>query len=78
MVIREADAAAGWRFTMVALGNRVKALAFGNWGQRFHFRTIAEWEACFSRLGLRTETRPMGQGTPFANMVFVVSRDRAA
>jgi SAM-dependent methyltransferase len=78
MVIREADAAAGWRFTMVALGNRLKALAFGNWGQQFHFRTSADWEVCFSRLGLRSEARPMGQGTPFANVVFLVSRDRAA
>jgi uncharacterized protein (DUF2062 family) len=73
LVIREADAAAGLRFSMVSLGNRMKALTFGHWRQRFHFRTVAGWEACFSRLGLHSETRAMGQGTPFANVVFVVT-----
>ena len=73
MVIREADAAGGWRFGVVTLSNRLKAFAFGRWREQFHFRSAAEWEACFVRLGLRAETRAMGQGTPFANVLFVVT-----
>jgi uncharacterized protein (DUF2062 family) len=78
IVVREADAAGGWRFAMVATGNRLKALAFGNWRQRFAFRTVADWQACFARLGLHCDTHGMGQGTPFANVLFVIRRAEAA
>ena len=73
IIIREADAAAGWRFRMVAASIRLKALAFGHWRQHFYFRSAVEWEACLARLGMRVETRPMGQGTPFANVVLLVT-----
>ena len=70
-LVREADASAGWRFTAVRVGNRLKAVAFGTWRrQSFHPRTEAEWRDCFTRLGLRAEVRPMGAGTPFANILF--------
>jgi hypothetical protein len=58
---------------MVAASNRLKALAFGYWRQHFYFRSAVEWEACLARLGMRVETRPMGQGTPFANVVLLVT-----
>jgi uncharacterized protein (DUF2062 family) len=73
IVIREADAGGGWRFRMVAAGNRLKALAFGHWRQHFYFRSAVEWEACLARFGMRVETLPMGQGTPFANVVLLVT-----
>jgi uncharacterized protein (DUF2062 family) len=74
-LVREADAAAGWRFTAVRVGNRLKAFAFGTWRrQSFHPRTEAEWRDCFARLGLRAEVRPMGTGTPFANVLFRLTR----
>jgi uncharacterized protein (DUF2062 family) len=78
IIIREADAGGGWRFRMVALGNRLKALAFGNWGQQWYFRSVAGWETCLARFGMRVETRPMGQGTPFANVVLLITRTAAA
>jgi uncharacterized protein (DUF2062 family) len=70
VLVREADASAGWRFTAVWLAIRVKALAFGSWRQPFHARTELEWRACFANHGFRVDTRPMGQGTPFANLLF--------
>jgi uncharacterized protein (DUF2062 family) len=73
IVIREADAGGGWRFCTIALGNRLKAFAFGNWRQRFYFRSVAGWEAFLGRFGMRVDTHPMGQGTPFANMVLLVT-----
>lgn len=75
MLVREADAAAGWRFTFVRTGNRLKALALGRWRQRFYFRTAAEWSACFSRHGFRVDVREMSGGTPFANVLFSLSAD---
>ena len=35
IVVREADASAGWRFAAVRIGNRLKALAIGRWRQSF-------------------------------------------
>ena len=73
ILVREADASAGWRFAAVRLGNRVKAFAFGNWKQTFHFRTAAEWTRCFERLGFHVDRRETGEGTPFANVLFVLT-----
>ncbi len=74
MVIREADAGAGWRFTVTQCGNRLKALAFGSWHQPFHFRTAAEWKSCMASHGLQAEVREMSQGTPFANILLLATR----
>src|SRR6185295_11197148 len=43
VLVREADASAGWRFTTVRLGNRLKAIVFRTKDQSFHARTEAEW-----------------------------------
>jgi uncharacterized protein (DUF2062 family) len=73
ILVREADAGSGWGFTAVRLGNRLKALVTGNWGQTFHFRPHAEWVACFERLGFEVRDRGTSVGTPFANELFVLS-----
>ena len=76
ILVREADAAAGRRFRAVRAGNRVKAILFGHWRQRFDFRTAAEWTACFERLGFVVERCAAGEGTPFGNTLFVLRRPR--
>lgn len=68
LILREADAAAGWRFIAIHAANRLKALAFGAWRQRFCFRRADEWVECFARLGLAAEVRSMGNGA-FANVL---------
>jgi uncharacterized protein (DUF2062 family) len=71
VLVREADAGAGWRFVAVRVGNRLKALVTGT-ARRHVFcpRTQAEWRACFARVGFESEARPMDEGTPFANVLF--------
>ena len=70
ILVREADASAGWRFFAVRLGNRAKMFVLGAWRQEFHFRSEVEWLACFARLGFLTNVRRIGDGTPFANTLF--------
>jgi uncharacterized protein (DUF2062 family) len=77
IVVREADASAGWRFHAVRLGNRVTAIASGAWDQPFAFRTLDEWRACFSRHGLEVDGAPASAGTPFANHLFRLRRSTA-
>ncbi len=70
ILVREADASAGWRFHAVRIGNRLTALASGAWLQPLSFRTVGEWNECFSRHGLEVEGVPASAGTPFANHLF--------
>lgn len=78
LLVREVDAAAGPGFRAVRIGNRIKAIAVGQWRQTFHFRTLAEWKALFASAGFEVETRPMGEGTPFANVLFRLRKSGSA
>lgn len=77
LLVREADAAAGWRFRMVRFGNRLTALVQRRFGATLAFRTAAEWRALFERHGLTARVEPMGEGTPFANVLIVATRAAA-
>jgi SAM-dependent methyltransferase len=72
ILVREADASAGWRFMAVRVGNGLKAIAFGSWRQRFYFRTADQWVACFASQGLAASLQPMSHGM-FANVMFRVT-----
>ena len=74
ILVREADAAAGLGFHAVRIGNRLKALVFGHWRQRFAFRTAEDWQALFERLGFSTTVQRASEGTPFANVLFIARR----
>ncbi len=76
LLLREADAGGGWRFALVRLGNSLKAIVTFNWRQRFHFRTASEWQRVLEVHGLDAEVRPMGEGTPFANVLLQGSKTR--
>lgn len=69
LLIREADASAGWRFRMVWLGNALKAALAGQWRQRFAFRTQAAWRTLLFEEGFAPRVEPMAAGTPFANVL---------
>jgi hypothetical protein len=70
VLVRDVDAAAGPAFHAVRIGNRLKNLAVGQFRQTFHFRSAADWTALFRRAGWTVERSAMGQGTPFANVLF--------
>jgi SAM-dependent methyltransferase len=76
VVVREPDAARGPGFHAVRVGNQLKAIVTGNWRQTFHFRTSAEWIACFERLGFQVDRMNTSEGTPFANELFVLRARR--
>lgn len=79
MLVREADARAGWRFHGVRVGNRLKAIVSGAWRQKFHFRSSDEWMAGLERAGLETTAVAPEDGRPHANVLFrAVKRDAGA
>ena len=36
--------------------------------------TEAEWRECFANRGFRSDVHPMGGGTPFANVLFRLTK----
>ncbi len=74
LVVRDADASAGWRFWMVRLANRLKSIATGRFRQRFAFRTAADWRSLLASVGLVAYDLPMSEGTPFGNVLLVARR----
>ena len=69
LLIRDADAAGGWRFTATRIQERACALARRHWKQRFHYRSAAEWRRLLQSRGLAVGVEPMGEGTPYANVL---------
>lgn len=76
ILVREADAAAGWRFRLVSAGNQIKARCIGAWNSGRHYRSQAEWLDCFSRLGLEAEICETRSRNPLGNVLFRVRRRR--
>ena len=74
ILIREANAAAGWRFHVVRFANRMKALLKGYSSRGFHFRSTGEWSEWLQSHALDLEVHPMNQGTPFGNVLLVARR----
>jgi SAM-dependent methyltransferase len=77
VLIREADANTGWRFALVRIGNRLKAIAGRNWKQHFAFRRPDEWIACFEAHGFQVETFPGPASHPFGNTLFRLTSSAA-
>ena len=74
LLVRDADAAAGFSYRVTHFAERIAAICRGHFRQRFHFRSRAEWNALFSENGFAIETLPMSEGTPFANFLWVARR----
>lgn len=73
ILVREADGSAGRRFTLVRVGNRLKALASGSWRQTLSYRRCDEWLALFQRLGFTAEVCHEDAPGPFGNVLFRVT-----
>lgn len=73
ILIREADAGAGWRFRRVRVGNRLKLFAAGVWRDPFSFRRREGWLDCFGRLGFTARLCPLPGESTSGNLLFRLS-----
>ena len=78
LLVRDADAAGGWRFTATRIQERLCALARRHWRQRFHYRSAGEWRQLLERLGFAVDLTPMAEGTPYANVLLTARRVRGS
>jgi SAM-dependent methyltransferase len=74
ILVREADAGAGWRSVTTLWEERVFTLLRVNRGERLRFRAPGELVARLEAAGLACEVRPAWAGTPFSNVLVVGRR----
>jgi SAM-dependent methyltransferase len=74
LLVRDADAGGGWRFTATRIQERACALARRHWRQRFHYRSAAEWRRLLEAAGFEVDVAPMAGGTPYANVLLAGRR----
>lgn len=71
LLMRDADAGAGWRFALTRAAERLCAVARGHLRQQFHYRSADAWAALLRRHGLEVDSAPLSEGTPFGNVLLV-------
>ena len=75
LLLREADAAAGFAYRVTRWSARVSAMGSGGIWPQIHCRSAAEWASLLEALGISvTVAEPMSEGTPFANVLFVARK----
>jgi uncharacterized protein (DUF2062 family) len=74
LLLREADAEAGWRFAVTRAAERCRALARGHLRQHFCYRGGDELHHRLEELGLAVDRRPMQAGTPFGNVLLAARK----
>ncbi len=74
LLLREADAAAGFAFRVTRWSERLLEILRGRLRNRLHYRSAAEWTCVLEALGFSVATAPMSAGTPFANVLFVARK----
>jgi uncharacterized protein (DUF2062 family)/2-polyprenyl-3-methyl-5-hydroxy-6-metoxy-1,4-benzoquinol methylase len=70
VLIREADASAGWRFAIVRSVNWIQAARQGNWRAPFHFRSREGWLALLTECGLIAEVVAQEGAGRLGNVLF--------
>ena len=74
LLLREADAGAGFAFQVTKWGERLAGALRGEFVQPLRYRSAAHWMAELAARGLAVEAQPMSEGTPFANVLFVARK----
>lgn len=77
LILREADAEAGWRFHATRWAEQACCLARGQGWARLHYRSAAQWCAALAELGFAVQSLPMSAGTPFGNVMHLARRPGA-
>jgi uncharacterized protein (DUF2062 family)/SAM-dependent methyltransferase len=74
LILREADAAHGWRFRVIHIGNWLKGIFEWVPGRRFYFRSTDGWVACLEELGFVVHPYSLEEYTPVANVLIEARR----
>jgi SAM-dependent methyltransferase len=71
LLLRVGDAGGGLRFRYGQWSDRLVMLLRGHSPLAQHCRSVAQWRVLLSECGFDSESVPMSQGTPFANVLLI-------
>jgi SAM-dependent methyltransferase len=71
LILRIGDAGGGWGFRVSNWVDSVVFFMRGHKSSRLYCRTLAEWTHVLQKIGFQVETKPMSEGTPFANVLML-------
>jgi hypothetical protein len=71
LILRIGNASGGFRFTLSNWADRLIFFARGHRYSQLYCRSENDWTLALEKLGFQIETKPMSQGTPFANVLLV-------
>jgi uncharacterized protein (DUF2062 family)/SAM-dependent methyltransferase len=74
LLVREANAARGWRFRVIHIGNWLKGAFEREPGRRFYFRSTDGWVARLEELGFVVRPHSLEEYTPVANVLLEARR----
>lgn len=71
LILRIGDASGGWGFKVSNWVDNVVFFMRGHKSSRLYCRSLSEWTGVLSKIGFHVDTKPMSQGTPFANVLML-------
>jgi len=74
LLLREADAGAGFTFQATKWTERIAGALRGQFGQQLHYRSAVQWIAELAARGFAVGAEAMSEGTPFANVLLVARK----
>lgn len=74
LLLRVADAEAGWRFPLTRIVDQLAKLARDRSWPRLHCRPLADWIRLLEQAGFEVRSQPASDGMPFANSLLVARR----
>ena len=74
LILREADAAGGWRFHIVHVANWLKGVFEGTLRRRFYFRSTEQWTDRLEALGFAVRCFSPGKDMLLANVLIEARR----
>lgn len=77
LLLREAVADAGLAFGVTKWSERIASAMRGEFRRPFHYRSAIQWIAELAERRFAVGAEPMGEGTPFANVLFIARKELA-
>ncbi len=76
LLLRVGDAAGGLPFKISNWVDAVVTTIRGHRLSRLYCRTVVDWSAALNNVGFNVEPMPMNEGTPFANILLICTKQK--
>ena len=74
LIIREADAGAGWLFVVTKWLKQFRSLLRGNFSKHFHYRSRDAWKKLLEKHGMAVTVSPSSYGRRSSKVMFFAAK----